>query len=614
MTDRRRLPSPGAQSAYWALAGTVAAAIVVLALDASWPTQLPVLHQVGLALVVVLASSTSVPIVRSPRACPVPERVALEEAGLVLLLVVLPAGSAWLFGMTCYLGLLVLVRRLSPLKVVFNAGQWSVSFGLAALAFRAITGGGTGVVTPTVAAAALLVVAIHAAVNYLGVGLIVAAVADLPFDRRRDIVRRLYPIMFGGNTLLGLAAGVLWLADPWTVALLWPIALLVLQGYANVVRTDESADETRIERDRLQLVMTQTPTATVLMERDDTISVWNPAMEDLTGIPASAALGHPAQEVLDGQLAHPGSDRGVPLSEVLHPDFAPGELLVRHRDGGHRTVAVVHREHTDRTGDRAGALLLLQDLTPERDAARLKDDFLARVTHELRTPLTSIIGFGRTIRAHGERLSPEQHDILVERVVSSGEELERLVDNLLLVAASGAHGSGRTSERLEARRLAPSVDTAVTLELADHPDRHVEIVEVADATGVIDPAWMTTVVRNLICNGLQYSEPPTHVTVEIDSTDQHGIVRVIDRGRGIPTARLPRIFDRFTRVEDPLLMQTRGAGLGLFIVDRLVGRMGGHVAVDSRLGEGSTFEVRLPVTAPDRPPAAALGPAPVRHG
>lgn len=523
----------------------------------------------------------------------------LDEAGLAFVLLVLPAGTAWLLACLGY-AIAQLRRSKELVKAAFNIGQWTVSLGLAALLFDRLTPAASTGLDLRIVVALVVAVAAHGAVNYLAVGAVVCTATGISWPARLQTTLRLSLFSLTGNMLLGMAAAALYLQEPWLVVTVAGLGVVVKNGYRALATAGERFDEVRIEHDRLDRIIRDALNGIVLLDHDCRVAVWNPAMADLTGIPAAEAVGQRATDLLDGRLRDPQDGSAPrPLSEVLVDGTV--EVVLEHGRGELRTVAITHEVQHDRVDHIVGHLLQVQDLTAEREAARLKDDFLARVTHELRTPLTSIVGFGKTLQVRGDELPAAMRDDLQARLVRAGEQMERLVDDLLLVAV-GTGASGRGPRELRTLDVAPHVRKAVELELAEHGGRFVDVTVLQDTHAVADPDWLATTVRHLICNGLKYSDDLSPVHVEVDHDGDHALIRVRDEGRGIPPSKINRMFDRFARVEDPLRMETRGAGLGLFIVDRLVARMGGHVKVDSTLGVGSTFEVRLPVASPERPP------------
>ncbi|MFW6198385.1 MAG: sensor histidine kinase, partial [Acidobacteriota bacterium] len=208
-------------------------------------------------------------------------------------------------------------------------------------------------------------------------------------------------------------------------------------------------------------------------------------------------------------------------------------------------------------------------------------------------PLTSIRGFVETL------LSGAIHDdaVNVKFLAKIGEQvdrLERLVADLLELRRIEAHrGTGALAD-VEWRPLVETALRQVETALGDKGLR----CEVEEPGGPVvvraDPDALVRVLVNLLDNAIRYTDPPGLVRVRLLEEDGTGVLEVEDSGVGIPRDHLPRIFERFYRVDPARSKERGGTGLGLSIVKNLVESMGGTVAVESRVGRGSRFIVRLP--------------------
>ena len=143
------------------------------------------------------------------------------------------------------------------------------------------------------------------------------------------------------------------------------------------------------------------------------------------------------------------------------------------------------------------------------------------------------------------------------------------------------------------------VANVVELQQIDASERALELIEDVppDVSAAADPRMLSEVVTNLVSNAIKYSPAGGTLTVRGSADGDWVELAVSDTGLGIPEDALPTVFDRFTRVDLPDRAQIRGTGLGLFIVHELVARLGGSISVESQLGRGSTFTVRLPAAS-----------------
>jgi signal transduction histidine kinase len=237
-------------------------------------------------------------------------------------------------------------------------------------------------------------------------------------------------------------------------------------------------------------------------------------------------------------------------------------------------------------------LVLLREVTRERQALQAKDELLAVVGHELRTPLTAIKGYGQ---------------LMARQLATVQEQVQRL-DGLIgdVLDTARAEG-GRLALRREPLSLSDLVDFACERFSVSHPTRTLEKKLDARALIEADPGRLNQVMDNLLSNAAKYSPPDTVITVNTFSQGDWVRVAVTDRGLGIKREHLARLFDRFYRVPVEDGSAPPGFGLGLSIVRDLVEAHGGRVEVASNgPGTGCTFSVALPVMLPiDDQPAPA---------
>lgn len=242
---------------------------------------------------------------------------------------------------------------------------------------------------------------------------------------------------------------------------------------------------------------------------------------------------------------------------------------------------------------------VVMDITERKQADDLRDVFVGMLSHELRTPVTSIYGGSQVLR-RGHVDEATRHEI-IDDIITESERLERLVENLLVLARAERHVSlgGRDPVLLrplltrvieEKRRRFPSAVIAVDIEPGLPPVTS-------------DDASVELVVRNLISNAIKYGPAGGTVVVTCRRDGDIVLVSVADEGPGIPTDDPNRIFELFYRTDEARL-RAQGAGIGLFVVRVLVEGSGGQVAAVNRAAGGSEFSFSLPVfvEADDGPP------------
>ena len=299
------------------------------------------------------------------------------------------------------------------------------------------------------------------------------------------------------------------------------------------------------------------------------------------------------RQLLDAHAAVPFSIDLLPrdrtLQDALAEALAGGVVDRAETQFRNRTLAV-----TARPLGVGGAVLALFDLTGTRRLETVRRDFVANVSHELKTPLTAIRGFAETLAT--ELASDQQHAQFAQTIRANAERMQNLIDDLLDLS------------RIESGGWAPSpvdVDVAAAAAEAAAPYREeanqrgttIQVsVEPGAAKLRVDPVALRQALGNLIENAVRYTPSGGAITIFSRIAD-HGIaVGVRDTGAGIPADHLPRIFERFYRVDPARSRAAGGTGLGLAIVKHLVEAHGGRVRADSQVGRGTTVSLFFPIS------------------
>jgi PAS domain S-box-containing protein len=349
------------------------------------------------------------------------------------------------------------------------------------------------------------------------------------------------------------------------------------------------------ETSKLQAVVDQSSDGILVLDGGGSVLLWSPALTALTGRTEAEAVGRP----LSGLVQTSGSDGAArdPFAagrELLTPEApqATVELVLRRDDGEQRVVRCAHAGVF--TGDEmVRDVVIVHDITRERQVERLKADFIATVSHELRTPVTPIKGYADLLRRRGDEMSKERRDECLEVISDRCDHLARLVEDLLLASRISATEGSATAQVDQAEGdLVALVHRAAGDFGAD--GGRVRLTLPSDPVRVAcDPMRVIQVLTNLIGNALKYSPSGSPVQVQLVVDGPRAYVDVVDQGRGIPADQLERVFEKFHRVEDPMRMTTGGTGLGLYIARQLASAMGGSLSCASTLGAGSVFRFAL---------------------
>jgi len=297
---------------------------------------------------------------------------------------------------------------------------------------------------------------------------------------------------------------------------------------------------------------------------------------------------------------------GRPVSTLLRAPEIGAALREAVRSGAAKRVDYFERVPIDRWfaahiapidgaegPGRAAFLLLLHDLTKQQRVERMRVDFIANASHELRTPLAALAGFIETLQGPA-RDDPEARARFLDIMRGQAQRMSRLVDDLLSLSRIELNAHIRPSERVDLATVVAGVADSLTPLAAGSG---VEI-EVARPDGPVPVAGdrdeLAQVFQNLIENAIKYGASGGRIEVTVEAGGHDDVsVAVRDHGPGIAAEHLPRLTERFYRVDVASSREKGGTGLGLAIVKHILNRHRGTLHVASTPGEGATFMVRL---------------------
>jgi two-component system phosphate regulon sensor histidine kinase PhoR len=245
-------------------------------------------------------------------------------------------------------------------------------------------------------------------------------------------------------------------------------------------------------------------------------------------------------------------------------------------------------------GGETGAVIVLRDMTRMRRLEDVRRDFVANVSHELKTPVTSIKGFVETL-LDGAIQEPEQARRFLEIIAKHTDRLNAIIEDLLSLSRL-EEDSDRRRISFQRERLLPILKAAAELAKVKADEKKISITISCDEqqAAKVNSILLEQAVLNLIDNAIKYSEPGDEIKVAAWQQDNTVLISVEDRGSGIATEHLERIFERFYVVDKGRSRKLGGTGLGLAIVKHIAQVHGGSVTVKSALGKGSTFTIHLP--------------------
>jgi two-component system phosphate regulon sensor histidine kinase PhoR len=281
-----------------------------------------------------------------------------------------------------------------------------------------------------------------------------------------------------------------------------------------------------------------------------------------------------------------------PDGNFARPDQSAVELVLA---GPPELDMIAHLRRLPRAAaDGSLALVVLHDTTALRRAERMRADFVANASHELKTPIAGLAGFIETLRGPA-RDDASARERFLGIMGEQADRMRRLVDDLLMLSRIEQHEHARPDAAVDLGRVLRSVLDLLQLKAASRSVRIELDLDPALPRAVGDSDELTIVFQNLVDNAIKYSRPSTAVRVTARPAGIDRIaVAVGDEGDGIPAAHLPRLTERFYRVDTARSRQLGGTGLGLAIVKHVVNRHRGRLDIQSTPGKGSTFTVFLP--------------------
>jgi signal transduction histidine kinase/DNA-binding response OmpR family regulator len=369
----------------------------------------------------------------------------------------------------------------------------------------------------------------------------------------------------------------------------------------------------------------------VVVDGDDRITQFNPAVAGMIGVSSKAFANAESyreifraeeistiinstrenpRQVFSAEFALPDRRTGkaVATSIFREVDRASGGSDVVRQEHGSSNVAVESSAVSTLGVAYLGTVILIRDITAEKEVDRMKTDFISTVSHELRTPLTSVLGFAKLIQKKLDesifpliqtddkkvKRSVRQVSENIEIIVSEGTRLTKLINEVLDVAKIEA---GKMQWNMDTLSITEVIDRAFSATSALFEQKGLApIREIAtDLPNIYgDKDRLIQVVINLISNAVKFTEKGS-ITCRVKHDHQSITVSVVDQGVGISESDQPKVFEKFKQVGDTLTDKPQGTGLGLPISREIIEHHGGRIWVESELGKGSTFSFTLPI-------------------
>lgn len=341
-----------------------------------------------------------------------------------------------------------------------------------------------------------------------------------------------------------------------------------------------------LQNDELSAVLASMQEGVIVLDRDQRIVRMNRFALQLFRIEPDEAQGRRLAEILRN------IDLLNLLAEVTDDVGAETEI---HETEGDRYLHVRVDTLRDASGLRKGLLLVFNDITTLRKGDVMRRDFVANVSHELRTPITSILGSLDTLR-EGAAEIPEDRTRFLEMAARQATRLQAIVDDLLALATI-EDGTHKNPLEKHLTPVLPLIETVLQTAMPLAQAKTITLTQSCDASiqASLNAHLVERAISNLVNNAIQYSGNGSTVTVTARTNRRMLVISVTDTGSGIEQKHLPRLFERFYRVDKSRSRQMGGTGLGLAIVKHIAIAHQGSVSVKSEIGRGSTFIISIPI-------------------
>lgn len=352
------------------------------------------------------------------------------------------------------------------------------------------------------------------------------------------------------------------------------------------------------EKQETETMLQSLADGVIALNQDNKIIAFNKAAHKITGLNDDVVIGKDIDEALDVY----SDGQKVPFVFYYNKTHTGKTVSLKEsnlsliKDNGEKVAIELTADQILFQDQRVGTIIVIHDITKEKQLEEMKLDFVSMAAHELRTPLTSIRGYLSVFMEEDIVLNEEQKTFL-QRMNISCDQLMALVENLLNIT------------RIERGAMALNVGTVNWMEIVNTVfdqiynravEKNIAITikqpEKVLPTVEVDSFRISEVLTNLIANAINYTDAGGSVTISFEEIYGEVITHIADTGQGIPKEALPRLFTKFFRVSGKLEQGSKGTGLGLYIAKAIVEMHHGKIWVDSSVGRGSTFSFSVPAS------------------
>lgn len=340
----------------------------------------------------------------------------------------------------------------------------------------------------------------------------------------------------------------------------------------------ETYDEIKTERAKLYGIIDNMTQGIIVVDKDKKIILTNNVAasyfgkvksgESLECISDDRQLYDKINDILDNEK-----------SEIFNCEYSEKDLVINVF-----TMSIEENEREDKMG-----VILVSDVTKEKEVSKQKSMFFANASHELKTPLTSIQGLSEVLLSRTEETSPDYK--YIKRIYTESVRMHNMVMDMLYISKLESRNIAKNHEEIDLEDLCREAEQAYKDEITD---KDIGFVIKGHATLEGDSHNLYECINNVIGNAVHYNNKGGKVSVSLSENDEKVNIVVKDSGIGIAKEHIPYICERFYRVDKSRSKQTGGTGLGLSIVKHIVALYDGRLEIDSELGKGTSVSIEFP--------------------
>ncbi|MGD9236731.1 MAG: ATP-binding protein [Desulfobacterales bacterium] len=350
---------------------------------------------------------------------------------------------------------------------------------------------------------------------------------------------------------------------------------------------NERIETISTQRNQLETVLTSMLEGVIAIDTEERIVSINQAAAQLFENEPHNCRGKSIQEII----------RSPALQQFIRQALSsknPSEKDITVFQNEERVIGVKGSPLLGANQHQIGTLVVFHDVTRLRRLENMRRDFVANVSHEIKTPLTAIKGFVETLQ-QGNVEEIHERERFLGIIQKHVDRLDAIIEDLLALSRIEQE-NGKKEIKFESVKIGDVFQAAIQLcrPKADEKNIRIDLDFDDETTAVLDPTLIEQAVVNLLDNAVKFSDPGSMIHIKSYRQDDQLVIRVQDHGIGIAQKHLPRLFERFYRIDKARSRDMGGTGLGLAIVKHIAQAHGGHVAVESKLGEGSRFSIHLP--------------------